>query len=136
MKRISTIGLVNGLLWQVIGIFVGMGFVTLVRFLMHLPAWKAEPAVVFGMLFGALFFLYGVGVLDDWLKWASGKGIREGIRRHSFRLAALLWRFAGPQGDRRPVPGPFSYIDDRRGLIRPDLSHRTRRSSIADLDPQ
>ncbi len=73
MKKIASIGLVNGLLWQFIGVAIGMGFVTLVRFMMRLPAWKAEPAVVFGMLLGALFFLYGVGVLDDWLKWAAGE---------------------------------------------------------------
>ncbi|MGZ6346630.1 MAG: cytochrome c oxidase subunit I, partial [Anaerolineales bacterium] len=73
MKKFSSIGLVNGLIWQVIGIAVGIGYVTLMRYVMHLPAWKAEPAVVVGMLLGAIFFLYGVGVLDDWLKWAAGR---------------------------------------------------------------
>ena len=72
MKKFSSIGLVNGWIWQVIGVAVGIGFITLTRFLMRLPPWKAEPAVVFGMLVGALSFLYGVGVLDDWLKWAAG----------------------------------------------------------------
>jgi cytochrome c oxidase subunit 1 len=77
MKKISQIGLVNGLVWQLIGIAVGMGYVTLMRFVMHLPAWKAEPA-------GAFFFLYGVGVLDDWLNWAAGKDSGEAFdRTHS-----------------------------------------------------
>jgi cytochrome c oxidase subunit 1 len=77
MKRSTTIGFFRGLLWQVIGIAFGIGLVTLVRVLMRLPAWKIEPAVVVGALFGALFFLYGVGVLDDWFKWAAGEETPE-----------------------------------------------------------
>jgi cytochrome c oxidase subunit 1 len=52
------------------------------RALAGLPAWKAEPAVVFGALLGALFFLYGVGVLDDWLKWAAGEETPERDESH------------------------------------------------------
>ncbi|HTX90946.1 MAG TPA: cbb3-type cytochrome c oxidase subunit I [Anaerolineales bacterium] len=73
MRKFFSLGLVRGLIWQVIGTAFGIGLVTGVRALMRLPAWKAEPAVVVGALFGALFFLYGVGVLDDWLKWANGE---------------------------------------------------------------
>ena len=77
MKKTKTLGLLRGLLWQVIGTVFGLGFVTAIRVLMRLPAWKTEPAVVVGALFGALFFLYGVGVLDDWLKWAAGEETPE-----------------------------------------------------------
>jgi cytochrome c oxidase subunit 1 len=73
MKKFFSIGLVRGLAWQILGTALGIGFVTLVRLLLRLPAWKAEPAVVFGALIGALFFLYGVGVMDGWLKQASGE---------------------------------------------------------------
>lgn len=73
MKKLFSLGLIHGLFWQILGTALGIGFVTLVRLLMRLPAWKAEPAVVFGALIGALFFLYGVGILDDWLKWAAGE---------------------------------------------------------------
>ncbi len=77
MKKTPMLGLLRGFLWEIIGTAFGLGFVTLVRVLMHLPAWKTEPAVVVGALFGALFFLYGVGVLDDWIKWAAGEETPE-----------------------------------------------------------
>ena len=48
MKRILSLGFVRGLFWEVIGTAFGIGFVTVIRVLMRLPAWKAEPAVVVG----------------------------------------------------------------------------------------
>jgi cytochrome c oxidase subunit I len=99
MKKFSSIGLVNGLLWQGIGISVGIGYVTLMRFVMHLPAWKAEPAVVIGMLLGAFFFLYGVGVLDDWLKWAAGRESGQ-----AFDETHSGWRrYFGPSLDHKVI---------------------------------
>jgi cytochrome c oxidase subunit I len=73
MKKYITLGIWRGFIWQIIGTVLGIGFVTGLRALLGLPAWKAEPAVVFGALLGALLFLYGVGAIDDWLKWAAGK---------------------------------------------------------------
>ncbi|MBN2387930.1 MAG: cbb3-type cytochrome c oxidase subunit I [Anaerolineales bacterium] len=77
MKKFFALGLVRGLSWEIIGTALGIGFVTLVRLLIGLPAWKAEPAVVFGALLGALFFLVGVGAVDDWFKWAVGRETGE-----------------------------------------------------------
>jgi cytochrome c oxidase subunit 1 len=77
MRKILSIGLVRGLLWQVLGTGLGIGLVTGIRVLAGMPAWKAEPAAVVGALMGALFFLYGVGVLDGWLKWAAGEEAHE-----------------------------------------------------------
>ena len=77
MKKILSLGLVRGLAWEVIGSGVGVGVVVIVRTLMRLPAWKAEPAVVVGALFGALFFLYGTGVMDAWFKQAAGEETPE-----------------------------------------------------------
>ena len=66
---------------------------------MRLPAWKTEPAVVVGALFGALFFLYGVGVLDDWLKWAAGEETPEHVDESS-----LGWRrYWGPSHDHKVI---------------------------------
>ena len=73
MKKYITLGILRGFIWQIIGTILGIGIVTGIRALIGLPAWKAEPAIVFGALLGALLFLYGVGALDDWLKWAAGK---------------------------------------------------------------
>lgn len=70
--RFASIGLVSGVLFQIAGLLLGMGIVTLVRFLMGLPAWKAEPAWVFGAFLGVIGFMLGVGAFNDWFKWAQG----------------------------------------------------------------
>lgn len=99
MKKIFSLGLMRGLMWEIIGTALGIGFVTLVRLLMGLPAWKAEPAVVFGALIGALFFLYGVGILDDWFKWAAGEETEE---HHDD--SHLGWRrYFGPSLDHKVI---------------------------------
>ncbi len=77
LKQPKILPIFRGFLWEIIGNVFGILFVMLVRLLMRLPAWKAEPAMVVGSLFGALFFLYGVGVLDDWFKWAAGEETHE-----------------------------------------------------------
>jgi cytochrome c oxidase subunit I len=99
MKRFFSLGLVRGLIWQVIGTAFGLGFVVVVRVLMRLPAWKMEPAVVVGALFGALFFLYGVGVLDDWLKWAAGEETPE----HEDESKLGWRRYWGPSHDHKVI---------------------------------
>jgi cytochrome c oxidase subunit 1 len=71
--RVFSLGIVRGLIAMTIGIFIGMGLVVLVRLLMGLPAWSAEPAWVVGALVGAVAFLFGVGALDDWIKWVRGE---------------------------------------------------------------
>ena len=76
--KIFQIGLLRGLVGQMIGTGIGLGIVNGIRALMRLPvSWTIgdknfEPAVVFGALIGALGFMLGVGALSDWLKWAWG----------------------------------------------------------------
>lgn len=72
MKFFSS-GLVRGLLAQALGTSVGMAFVMAVRVVVGLPAWNREPVVVGGALVGAISFLFGVGAVSDWLKWARGE---------------------------------------------------------------
>ena len=72
MKKYITLGILRGFIWQIFGTALGIGIVTGIRTVLGLPAWKAESAIVFGALLGALFFLYGVGAFDDWLQWAAG----------------------------------------------------------------
>jgi cytochrome c oxidase subunit 1 len=77
------IGLVRGLASMAIGVLVGAGLVTLIRWAMGLPAWSldpkafafgfTEPAWVVGALFGAVAFMLGTGVTSDWLKWMNGQ---------------------------------------------------------------
>jgi cytochrome c oxidase subunit I len=70
---IMSTGLVRGSFGMILGMVLGMGLVTLIRILMGLPAVKAEPAWVVGGLIGTIAFMYGVGSLNDWLKWAKGE---------------------------------------------------------------
>jgi cytochrome c oxidase subunit 1 len=69
-------GITRGLVFQVVGTLVGALFVTGIRALMKLalfgPVMFTEPAWVFGALVGVISFLVGVGVMDDWIKWARG----------------------------------------------------------------
>lgn len=69
-------GLVRGIIAQIIGTAAGIGLFVLVRMLMGLPAWDAgagEPAVVVGAIAGFIAFMFGVGALTDWTKWALGE---------------------------------------------------------------
>jgi cytochrome c oxidase subunit I len=74
---ILSIGLVRGLIAMVIGHLLGMGLITLIRALMGLEAWSPEPAWVLGGVFGTVAFMYGVGSISDWLKWAKGETTQD-----------------------------------------------------------
>ncbi|MBC8334607.1 MAG: cbb3-type cytochrome c oxidase subunit I [Anaerolineales bacterium] len=65
--------MVRGIIFQVVGSIVGMGIVMLIRLLMGLPAWNAEPVWVGGTFVGVITFLIGVGAFSDWFKWAKGE---------------------------------------------------------------
>jgi cytochrome c oxidase subunit 1 len=88
MRKFYSIGLVRGILWQILGTALGIGILTGIRFLMGLPPWKAESAFVFGALLGSFFFIYGIGAVDDWIKMANGEEVFEpdesqwGMRRY------------------------------------------------------
>jgi cytochrome c oxidase subunit 1 len=36
------------------------------------PVWSEEHVWVFGAIFGGVAFMYGVGSMDDWIKWMRG----------------------------------------------------------------
>ncbi|RPI34643.1 MAG: cytochrome C oxidase subunit I, partial [Chloroflexota bacterium] len=74
---IFSLGITRGVIAQVFGTAIGIGLVTLIRLLVGLPAWKAEPAWVGGALVGVIAFTYGSGVLNDWLKWMKGEEAPE-----------------------------------------------------------
>ncbi len=99
MKRFFSLGIIRGWIWQIIGTAFGLGLVTLVRVLMHLPPWKAEPEAVIGGLFGALFFIYGVGVFDDWFQWINGKDAPE----HTDETTLGWRRFFGPSTNHKTI---------------------------------
>jgi cytochrome c oxidase subunit 1 len=74
--------LVRGLIAMVAGLLFGMGLVTVIRLVIGLPAWKPEPAWVVGALIGGVAFMFGTGVLADWLKWAKGEETPEHFEPH------------------------------------------------------
>jgi len=45
----------------------------LVRLLMGMPAYKAEPASAVGAIVGVVAFLAGVGAFSDWWRWGQGQ---------------------------------------------------------------
>lgn len=70
-------GITRGLVYQVIGTLVGALLITGLRALMGLDNifgvyFFSEPAWVLGGVVGAVSFLFGVGVVHDWVQWARG----------------------------------------------------------------
>lgn len=72
MKRLWSIGLVRGLVGQILGFLIGMGLLSAVRAVMGLP-WKTEPAWVAGAFGGVLGFMVALGAFKDWYAWALGR---------------------------------------------------------------
>jgi cytochrome c oxidase subunit 1 len=70
---VLSLGLIRGLIAQIVGTAFGMGLVIAARLLMGLEPWKAEPAVVVGAIVGVLAFLIAVGSFADWFKWTRGQ---------------------------------------------------------------
>lgn len=76
MKKIYSIGLVRGLLWQIVGTAIGFGLFTALRAALGLRYWS-EPAWVVGGVIGALSFMIGIGAFNDWWRWAKGEETPE-----------------------------------------------------------
>jgi cytochrome c oxidase subunit I len=78
--------LTSGLVWQIVGTFVGAGLVTGIRAVMGLSLtaefFFTEPAWVLGGFIGAIAFLFGSGVTSDWMKWARGIDTPEHHEEH------------------------------------------------------
>ena len=83
--RFFRIGMIRGLLFLVVGLVVGMGIVSLARLLKGQPVWDPNAAWTVGAIFGTAAFLYGVGSISDWLKWANGVETSEHPEAHHYR---------------------------------------------------
>ncbi len=69
------LGLVRGLVAQVIGTIAGMALAMFLRLAFSdLPAWgeQGEAVIATGAVIGGLSFLIGVGAFSDWAKWWVG----------------------------------------------------------------
>lgn len=76
MKKVLSIGLIRGLIGQVIGTALGFGLLSLIRALLGLPQW-AEPAWVLGGAMGVIGFMIALGAFSDWFRWAKGQETLE-----------------------------------------------------------
>jgi cytochrome c oxidase subunit I len=77
INRALSIGLVRGLIGQAAGTLTGMLLVVLIRLVLGLPGWGAEPAWVGGALLGLVGFMVASGVPDDWFRWMKGEETAE-----------------------------------------------------------
>jgi cytochrome c oxidase subunit 1 len=79
-------GITRGLVWQVAGTLIGGFVIAGIRAIMGLPVFGdfffTEPSWVFGALVGAISFIFGVGAVDDWMKWARGIDTPEEHEEH------------------------------------------------------
>ncbi len=75
--RVSSLGLVRGIVYGLIGAGVGMAITLLVRALVGRPAPVAEPVTAIGAVCWVVAFLAGVGAFHDWWGWARGEEAGE-----------------------------------------------------------
>lgn len=72
MRLILSLGLVRGIIGQIVGTAIGYAIVALIRQSLGLPP-NVEAAMVSGAILGVFGFLIAAGVLTDWSKWALGQ---------------------------------------------------------------
>ncbi len=84
MRILLRLGLVRGIVGQVVGTLLGMALVAGIRRAAGLPE-DFEAALVLGALFGVITFLLASGVLNDWIKWSMGRKtpMRHGPPEHA-----------------------------------------------------
>ena len=75
--KLFSLDIIQGLVYQVAGTLLGMGLVTVIRLLLGLEAWKAEPSWVSGAFLGLAGFMIGVGSFDDWYRMALKQEVPE-----------------------------------------------------------
>lgn len=76
MKKLLSIGMVRGVLAQILGMAAGYGLVSAIQALSGQPH-KAEPAWVVGGFISALSFLVALGAFTDWFRVAKGDEVEE-----------------------------------------------------------
>jgi cytochrome c oxidase subunit 1 len=76
MKKVLSIGMVRGILGQLLGTLLGFGLVAAIQALSGSP-FKVEPAWVVGCFTGGLGFMIGLGAFRDWYRMAMGEDVEE-----------------------------------------------------------
>ena len=60
--------LIRALVFGIIGFLAGMALAALLRNIMDLDPWVAEPVILVGYVFGLIGWLLGIGVWGAWTK--------------------------------------------------------------------
>ena len=102
MKLLS-LSLVRGLIAQIIGTIAGVALMLLIRLLLGLPAFKEEPVLVVGALFGVIAFIIGTGVLNDWWRWIKGEPTLEAEDEGPHGLTGGWERFLSVSFDHKVI---------------------------------
>jgi len=71
MVTFFSLGLVRGIIGQVIGFAIGYGLVAIVRSAQGLEQ-HPDLGIFIGAVLGLFGFLLAAGVFSDWLKWIRG----------------------------------------------------------------
>ena len=90
MKKMIPVGLLRGLVGQVIGMGLGFGLVALIQVITGAP-YKSEPAWVVGAVFSVLGFLIAVDAFTDWYKMAMGQEVAEPEEVQGLKGMARYW---------------------------------------------
>ena len=70
--RLTSLGLVRGLIGYLVGFAAGMSLVMVARLVLGMEAWNAEAVYVGGIVVAIISFLLASGSMTDWLKWTRG----------------------------------------------------------------
>ena len=128
MRKILSIGLVRGLIGQVIGTAVGFGLMMAIRAALGLSYW-AEPAWVVGGVVGALGFMIALGAFNDWWRWVKGEETPEPDEiEETPGWRALSGRQLRSQSHWHPVRRPIAGPAGGWRPVCPDLPGRAGRS--------
>lgn len=76
MKNILSVGIIRGLIGQVIGAPLGIGLVLLIQ-VITTGATNLEPAFVLGAVFSVFGFMIALGAFGDWWRMAMGQDVPE-----------------------------------------------------------
>jgi cytochrome c oxidase subunit I len=76
-RGLLSVSILRGLVFQILGTLVGIGLVMLIRLLVGMTAWNPEPVWVGGALVGVVAFVFGTGVLRDWLRVMNGEDVAD-----------------------------------------------------------
>ncbi len=106
MKKILSVGIVRGLIGQIIGVIVGGGLVALIQ-LITTRKTDTEPIVVVGAVVSVIGFMIGVGAFTDWWRMAMGEDVPEA---EEVQGPSGQWRYWGLSFDHKVIGIQYAFL--------------------------